>query len=170
MLKRILIAFSLSCSILSAADNIPSEASIKQLFVLTEDRKLSDEMLKQMEATMKTAMQQVTQGKQVTPELQKDTEKIEARLMKFFKEELDWNKLEPFHVRVYQQSYTQQEIDGLLAFYKTPAGQALIKKQPVVLRNTMAEMQKTMGPMMQRLEQMQQEVAAKIQAEQAKKG
>lgn len=50
-------------------------------------------------------------------------------------------------------------------FYKTPAGRAMINKMPVVMQETMAEVQKVMAPMMQQLQRTQQELAAQIQAE-----
>jgi len=86
------------------------------------------------------------------------------------KEILDWNRLEPMYVRVYQKSFTQQEIENLIAMYKTPAGQTLLTKMPVVMQNTMTEMQQLMQPMMQRIERMQQKIMAEIQAEKKKSG
>ncbi len=91
-------------------------------------------------------------------------------MMTAMKEVLDWNKLEPMYVRVYQKSFTQEEVDGLIAFYRTPAGQALINKMPVVMQNMMTEVQQMMHPMMQAMKRMQQEVVAEIQAVKKKSG
>ena len=85
------------------------------------------------------------------------------------KEILDWNKLEPMYVRIYQKSFTQQEIDSLIAMYKTPAGQMALTKMPAVLQNTTAEMQQLMQPVVQRIQRLQQDVLAQIQAEKSKK-
>jgi hypothetical protein len=165
---------ALSCSIASsvvlAADKPPSEASIKQLLDVTQVRKLLETTMSQMDAFMQQAMQQVTQGQSITPELQKEIEKSRAEAMAMMKEVLDWNKLEPMYVRVYQKSFTQQEIDNLIAMYKTPAGQTLLAKMPVVLQNTMTEMQQLMQPIMQRIERTQQKIMAEIQAEKKKSG
>ena len=90
--------------------------------------------------------------------------------MAILKEMFEWNKLEPMYLRVYQKSFTQQEVDGMIAFYKTPAGQAVISKMPVVMQNTMNEMQQMMGPMMQKIQRMQQDVVAEMKAEGQKKG
>jgi hypothetical protein len=180
MLKRILILLGLTCSLISAAEppspgagaagNAPSDASIKQLLSVTEVQKMQDQMLTQMDSIMKSAMQQATHDQKVTPEVQKDIDKRAAETIKFFREELAWNNLEPMYVRVYQKSYTQKEVDDLLAFYQTPTGQSFIKKQPVVSQNMMADMQQRMGPMMRRIEQMRQEVLAEIRAGNEKKG
>ena len=80
--------------------------------------------------------------------------------MALMKELLDWKKLEPIYVRIYQKTFTQQEIDGMIAFYKTSAGQAVISKMPAAMQNTMDEMQGLMAPVMEKMQRMQQEVAA----------
>ena len=129
-----------------------------------------DAMFAQMHAFMKQTMQQAAQGQQLSPKIQKDIEKRHNETMTSVKELLDWNKLEPMYVRVYQKSFTQQEVDGMIAFYKTPTGQAVLNKMPVVLQNTMAEVQQMMQPMIQRMQRMQQEVVAEIQAEKNKGG
>jgi hypothetical protein len=54
--------------------------------------------------------------------------------------------------------------------YQTPGGQTLLTKMPLVMQNTMTEMQDLMRPMMQRIQKMQQDVASEIQAEKTKKG
>ena len=65
-------------------------------------------------------------------------------------------------MRVYKKSFTQQELDGIIAFYKTLAGQAAVNKLPVVMQNTMAEMQQMMQPIMSKMRQHGQEVAAEV--------
>jgi hypothetical protein len=182
MLKRILFILTLCCAIAYAADpssvapatsgapaNPPSEASIKQLLEVAQAHKLIDNMMAQMQGLMKNAMQQATQGQTISPQLQKEIDKRQAEMMSGLKEVLDWSKLEPIYVRVYQKSFSQQEVDGMITFYKTPTGQALLTKMPLVMQNTMAEMQPLMQPMLQRIQRMQQEIVAELQSEKAKK-
>ena len=78
--------------------------------------------------------------------------------------------MEPMYLRIYRKSLSQSDVDGMIAFYKTPAGQAVINKMPLILQNTMAEVSQMMGPMMQRAERMQQDLIAELQAEKAKTG
>lgn len=173
-MKRTLAVAALSCSIAlsvtSAKDNPPSEGSIKRLLEVGQVHKLIDTMMAQMDSYLKQVLQQVTQDQHITPEIQKDIDRRQAEMMAGIQEVLDWNKLEPLYVRVYQKSFTQGEVDGLIAFYKTPTGQALLTKMPVVMQNTMSEVQGLIKPMMQRMERMQQEIVAEIQAEKKKSG
>ena len=73
MVKRIATILALTCSIALpsafAADQRPTEASIKQLLEVTQIRKLLESTMGQMDALMKQAAQQVTQGQKITPEV-----------------------------------------------------------------------------------------------------
>jgi len=170
MLKRALLLFAVVTSAAYAADNPPSEASIKQLLEASHAHKILDSMLTEMDSFMKQAIQQATQGQPVTPDVKRDIEKRQTEMMAIFREALDWNKLEAMYVRVYQKSFNQSEIDSLITMYKTPGGQTLLNKMPIVLQNTMTEMQQIMRPMVERVQRMQQEVLTEIQAEKNKTG
>lgn len=168
MIKRVVgFSFAQCCLVLaicSAADAPPTDASIKQLLEVSHVRTLLDSMTTQMDSLMKNAMAQATQGQQITPEVQQEIDQVQADVKSQMKSVLDWSKLEPMYVRIYQKSFNQQEIDGMLAFYKTPTGQAVLSKMPLVLQNTMTEVQQLLQPMMQHLQQKQHEIAAKVQA------
>jgi hypothetical protein len=58
----------------------------------------------------------------------------------------------------------------MIAFYTTPAGQAVVAKMPAAMQNTMNEIQQMMTPVMQQLQRMQQDVAAEMKPESQKKG
>ncbi|MEY2555605.1 MAG: uncharacterized protein QOF93_749 [Verrucomicrobiota bacterium] len=170
MIKRILVLLIVVSSVAYAADQTPSEASVKQLLEVSQVHKILNATMAQMDALMKQAMQQATQGQVVPPKVQKGIDQRQAEMMSIFKETLDWSKLEPMYVRVYQKSFTQPEIDNLIAMYGTPGAQTMLNKMPIVLQNTMAEMQQIMRPMMQRIQRMQQEVVAELQANKSKTG
>jgi len=168
MLKRILFLLALTCLTANAADTVPSEASVKEMLVITQVNKLLDSMLPQIDSMMQNGIREAMKGQQVSAEMQAKLDKSRTDAMSAMKEELAWSKLEPIYVRVYQKSFTQEEVSGMVAFYKTPIGQAMISKMPVVLQNTMAEVQTVMAPMMQRLQRSQQETVAQIQSEASK--
>jgi hypothetical protein len=137
LICSILLAADPSAALPDAASSPASEASIKELLELGKVQKMLDSIWAQMDGLMKEAMQKATEGKPVSAKVQKHIDKLEADLMNTVKEEFSWEKMEPLYLRVYQKSLTQQEVDGMIAFYKTPAGQAVITKLPVVLQNTL---------------------------------
>ena len=52
----------------------------------------------------------------------------------------------------------------MLSFYNTPAGQAVSHKMPLLLQNTMTEVQKMMADMSPKLQQIQDECVATMKA------
>jgi hypothetical protein len=59
--------------------------------------------------------------------------------------------------------FSQEEIDGLIAFYRTPVGQSLVSKQPELMKRTMTIMQQCLAPMMQRIQKMSEATALELQ-------
>lgn len=177
MPTRVLLILTLWAAFVRAADNPsptpgapPTEASVKQLLEVAQARKLVDSIMAQMDNLLQQTMAQATKGQTIPPKVQKEIDQGRSEMLALMKELLDWSKLEPLYVRVYQKSFTQQEVDGMVAFYKTPAGQAVIGKMPAVLQNTMDEMQQMMAPVMQKMQKMQQDVVAEMKAEGKNKG
>jgi hypothetical protein len=63
---------------------------------------------------------------------------------------------------------TQEEVDGIVAFYKTPPGQAMVQKLPALMQASGQRMQQQLAPVMEKLKQLQQETFLQLQAEFAK--
>ena len=80
---------------------------------------------------------------------------MQNRMVSLMQGELAWEKLKPMYVRLYKESFSEEELTGMLDFYKTPAGQAVIQKMPVLMQKTMLEVQKMLSeatPQMQKVE------------------
>lgn len=146
----------------------PSDESINRFLELSKAGKLLDSVWAQMDGLMKSSMQQVTKGKPLSADEQAIMDRQQTKMMTIMKEELSWDKLKDGFIQVYRDTFTQKEMDGIIAFYKSPAGQAFVDKQPALMKNTMALMQQRMGPMMQKIQQMTEETAKEIKAAKAK--
>lgn len=170
MIRKLIVILTLSCTTAFAADAPASEASIKEMLEVTGAKKLLDGMWPQIDAVMKTTMQQAMKGHPISAKDQETMDQMSAKIMASMKDELSWDKMEPLYIEVYEKSFTQSEIDGMLAFYKSPAGVAVIKKLPMVVQQTMVAMQQRMGPMMQRMQKTIAETAQQIEAKGGKEG
>lgn len=146
----------------------PSDASINQLLELSKAGALMDSVWAQMDGFMKTSMQQVTKGKPLSADEQVIMDKQQTKMIAIMKDELSWAKIKGGFVQVYRETFTQEEVDGIIAFYKSPTGQAFIDKQPALMKNTMTLMQQRMGPIMQKIQQMTAETAKELKAAKAK--
>lgn len=119
----------------------PSPQSIEHLLKSMDIAHLFGTMQGQMEKMMKSSTAQMTAQYHLSPDKQKAMEaKTEAEL-KALREALSWASLKDIYVKVYSESFTQDEIDGMIGFYDSPSGKAVIAKMPVVMQKSMALIQ-----------------------------
>jgi len=141
----------------------PTQDSIKELLTITESRKLVDGVPGQVESAMQESMQDAFDGEPPTPAQQKVLTEMGAKATALFKAEMGWGVLEPLFIEVYSKTFTQSEVDGMIAFYKTEPGRAVIAKMPLVMQNTMELMQERMMALGPRLQQLQEEAIEQLQ-------
>jgi uncharacterized protein len=136
----------------AAANNAPaSDASIREFLELTNAQQLIAAMKGQMAAMMNAATQNAIKGQTVTPARQEILDRMSAQMSAVITDMLSWDALLPIYMRTYRDSFTQDEIDGVIKFYKSAAGQAYVKKQPLVMQNVMREMQDFVKPVQDKM-------------------
>jgi len=164
-LSRCLV--TLSASLFVAASAIaapPTPESIDTLLTLTRMGRVLDSMMVSVNQTMQQSMRIAMKDQPQTPEQQQLLDNMSTKFATIFREEMTYAKLRPMYIRVYSESFTQDDVDGLIAFYRTPAGTALIEKMPVVMQRTMAEIRPMMAPMLERMKAAAQEAVAEAKA------
>ncbi|HTY98212.1 MAG TPA: DUF2059 domain-containing protein [Rhodocyclaceae bacterium] len=160
---RCLLAFLLLCS--TAAIAAPaSEGSIRELLTVSRAGKLMDSLWGQFDTVTGNAIKMALGDKKPSPEEQQAIDRMVRRTTSLLKEEMSWQKLEPMYVRLYQDSFTEEEVQAMVAFYRTPAGQALIEKMPTLMQRAMLEVQTLMAAMMPKLQIVLQDFAAEMKA------
>jgi uncharacterized protein len=141
-----------------AANNAPaSDASIREMLELTNAQQMIAGMKGQMTAVMNTSMQNALKGQTITPERQAIIDRMMAKISAVATDMLNWDNLLPIYMRTYRDSFTQDEIDGVIKFYKSAAGQAYVKKLPLVMQNVMREMQGILKPAQEKMLAIQKE-------------
>jgi hypothetical protein len=142
----------------------PSDVSLRELLQLTQSQKMVDGILAQTDAMMQQSMQQLSGGQALNDAQRKVLDDTRAKLVAEMRRSMNWEQLEPKLITIYQKSFTQEEVDGLLAFYRSPTGQALIAKMPVVMQHSMELMQEQTAQMMPRMREIQSETAQALAA------
>jgi len=161
---RHLIAALLFSASFAAAAEPASEASIRALLSVTGARQLVDGMNAQLDDQMSAGVRMALGDSTPTPAQQQAIDRMKARMVVVMREELAWERMEPIYIRIYGESLTEEEVAGMLDFYRTPAGQALIRKMPTMMHKIMPEMQALMGSAMPKLQQAQREFMADLKA------
>lgn len=141
-----------------------TDASLKQLIDITEMRNMISGMLSQIEGSMDGFIQQSLHGKQVSQKEQKAINTMKTKMIALVKQEYTWDKIEPTITKIYRESFTEEEVKGMIDFYQTPSGQAVIKKMPVVMQKSMIGMQSQISVLMPKMQAIQREFLAELKA------
>lgn len=147
-----------------AADVPASEASIRELIEVTQSRKMLDGLMAQTAIMLKAQIQQSIPGKKYTAKQQEILNEMQNKIVAVFIDEMKWESLEPMFVDIYKKSFTQSDMDDMISFYKSKAGQNMIAKMPLVMQNTMQAMQGRMALLMPKLEKIQNETITQMKA------
>jgi hypothetical protein len=127
------------------ADEASKSAKAEELLQLTQ----GDQMVRMMEM-MKGMMAQA--DKDMPSEQRAKVGEMQGKMMELVAVSL--SKAKPALAKVYADTYTEEEIDGILAFYKSPAGKALLQKMPEVMQRLTPVMMRMMGDLQPQMKTM----------------
>ena len=166
-MKRVMLFLLLALMSSAALADPPSDASIRELFEITHIQTF----LVTLRSTMGRGMQQgfaaATANKNLTVEQQRIVDGYMRRMETIFDEELVWSKIEPIYLQVYRENFTQDEIDAINAFYRTPAGQAVIEKMPASTQRAAQLMQPNIQEMLKKMQALQADATKQLAATQS---
>jgi hypothetical protein len=133
-------------------------AVIEELFSLTKLDQLTEQMLTQFEKAMKPQIEKSlppeVQASGRGPEMLADIQSFENQVFALVKDRVDFAKLKPEYIKLYDETFTTEELTGIVGFYKSPAGQASLQKLPMLTSKSVGLASKIMGDSMQELQEM----------------
>lgn len=131
---RSLVLALLIAPTLLLADEASKRAKILEYFQLSEVERTMNQSVQQMLAAMRNGfMQQITDVK-LNPEQEKVVAQFHTRIGKIMSDAIAWDKIKDEYIDLFAKNFTEEEIDGINAFYRTPIGKAMIQKLPVLMQ------------------------------------
>lgn len=157
-------AAALACASTAAWSAPASDESIETLLSVTNSEKLIDKSGADMEKYILSGVQAGLNGRQPTPREQEFIDKLASESAALIREEMNWAFMRPLMVGIYRDTFTQEEVDAQIAFYRTPAGASVVAKLPAVMDATMAALQQRMRSMIPKLQALAQKTQKKLAA------
>ncbi|WP_242108642.1 DUF2059 domain-containing protein [Luteimonas aquatica] len=159
--RSFLLATLLALAAAPAVAAPPSDARIDELLEVTRARQTLDLLLPQVEASQRQTIEQLRAQQPLTADQDKAIDTALRKSLEQIRKILSWEKLGPVYRDVYRQTFDAEDVDAMIAFYRTPSGQKMLDKMPQLMHNTMAAVQKMMAPALQ---EMQREIAEETRA------
>jgi hypothetical protein len=162
-MKKFLLAILLLATLPAFAKTQPaSDESIRELMALTDSKSLLDNAYGQIDGLMQQAMKQALGNTPVTAEQERLMGEMRTRMVEVLRNELSWDKLEPSYIKMYRETFNQDELNGMLKFYKTKAGKAVLAKLPQMTQALMQMVLSQMQAVLPKVRALQEEYTAKL--------
>jgi len=154
-MKRIALLLTLVlCLPLTAhADEASRRAKAQEMLGLLHMDRLLDQMMNNMLDQMSTVTKQLG-GRNVKPEDQTRVDEFQKKVFQLIQSQMGWKALEPEYVDIYAKDFTDEQLDAILVFYKSPAGVALIEKLPTLTTQGTELAQARVATLMPQLKQL----------------
>ena len=160
MRKPALIFLLLCIPLATRAEDAAKLAKVEEYFKLAQMERLSAQTMslaaKQINSSMMGSMMGVT----FTPEQQKQFDAVQAQVTQLLQKSMGWDALEPEYAKVYAGAFTDQELDDMITFYRSPSGQAMVEKMPGLMQPANTIVQAHMSAVMPELQQILKESVA----------
>ena len=124
----------------------------------------ADEIVEQSYDQMLGYMDQMAAQMGLTEEQRPVLEKYMEKMVAAMKEEMSWEKMQPYMLDAYVAVYSEQELRELADFYASPLGQKFLAKMPELMKETMQLTQQMMQDFLPRMKEIQQELHAELDA------
>jgi hypothetical protein len=153
--NRLALVFALAlCLPISArADEASRRAKAEEILTLLHMDRMS---LQLMENIMRqtTAITAQKSGGSMTSATQAALADFQKQLLAVIEPQIGWKTIEPEYVKQYVDTFTDEELDAMLAYYKSPAGTAFLTKMPGIDKQVNLTVQSRVATLQPQLNQM----------------
>ncbi len=111
---------------------------IEEMIHLTQPDKLMTQFLEQYKTAFSKGFEesfrdQLSKRNEDAAKYQPELSQFENQMFDIIADRMSWDKLKPKFVAIYDETFSKQELADIVAFYKTPSGQASLQKMPVLI-------------------------------------
>lgn len=158
-LTTLVVTFGLLCAVplVVRADDASRRAKCEEMLRVTN----SEQMMVQMFDSMRKMHTEQMAKMELPPEARASAVEIQERSLATVRKMLNWETLKPRFIDLYAATYTEPELDGILAFYKSAAGRAMLDKMPQLMQGSMRIGQEAVAAMTPELNKIIEEAKQK---------
>ena len=151
MLKKYIASFFASCIFsISAYATTPTTESIEQLIEITQSKQQYEQSLKYSEQSYNDMMQQIIDSQKIllSEKNKLKFKSLQTDMLALIMKESQWEKIQPDMIQIAQNVYTQEEVNSMIEYYRTPIGQSILKKMPIAAEKNNVLVQQKMSKFM----------------------
>lgn len=131
-----LLLVLLSLPFTAHADDASKRAKIQKLFTVMNLDLTLHQLMEAMEKNILPMTEQLFGG-DVPESMKKQVADLQRQTFDLIDQEMGWKTMGPVYAEIYARNFTEEQIDDLIAFYKTPTGAAYLEKTPAIAVESM---------------------------------
>jgi hypothetical protein len=154
-MRTLVLFLALSPGLL--ADDASKASKIDELLRVMNTKATIDQMYDQLAKQMESASAAAAVQYHIPPDRQPEMAELSKRLAAILSDQMSWEKMKPVYEKIYADVFDESEIEGLLAFYNSPAGQSFVTRTPLILRKSTEAMQSRLPDLMSAIQKATQD-------------
>ncbi len=127
----LLLVFALTLPLAARADEASHRAKAQEMMTVLRTQKMVQSISDNIKKQIVEAANSVA-GPTATPDQQAKAADFEKQADKLIDDQLGWDIMKTTLTDIYTKAFTEEQLDAIIAFYKTPAGIALLENMPAV--------------------------------------
>ncbi len=151
---------SLSGDTAGTATTGPAYAEAEAVFEAMQFDEMLDAIIDQQKQATLDMMRQMMEREAGGQPIDEELLGIQQQTIVDVYDAVDWDATKRDIINIYAETFSRDELNGMATFYSTPAGQAMIEKQPEIQKRTMETM---MPRIMEIMPQVQEKTQQRMQ-------
>jgi hypothetical protein len=126
-----ILILALSSSFAAHADEASHRAKAQEMMAILHAQQMVENIAEGLKKQFPDAANNVI-GSNPSPEKKNHAAEFVKRADQIIDAQLAWSVLQPAFTDIYVKNFTEEQLDAIITFYKTPAGLALLTAMPTV--------------------------------------
>jgi hypothetical protein len=148
----------------SPAGDASRQAKAEQLFALMRMEQTYAQLMTQVTDQTDQMIKQVLPEDAMSDAQQKQLAVFKVKVNAMVADMMSWTALEPDYVKLYADTYSEDELDGIIVFYRSPVGQKMLAKTPDLMKASSVIAMNHMGLLEPKLKQMMDDFERQVKA------
>lgn len=147
----LLVSLSLLVSTPAISDENSHRQAVLNLLEVINAKQINEQVL----VSISKMIDDQVDTRQLSPEGTEVRERLKKEMLAWISETLTWDKLKNITVDLYLDIFSEEEINELITFYRSPLGRKMLNRMPEVIQKTM---QKTQAIVQQSMPEFQRRI------------
>jgi len=130
-IAALILVLALSLPLTARADEASHLAKAKEMMTLLQAQHMVDNISANILKQVSDAADKLA-GPSPSPDKQAKLDDFKKQAAQVIDAQVGWKALQAGFADVYAKNFTEEQLDAIIAFYKTPAGVALLANMPTV--------------------------------------